>query len=183
MISKKSSLPFIPILCTPTMPSSAPVCPVPSEQQPINEYQELRESWFFRWARLNTVGFIKPIVLLWLVNWIVAGPVAAVSFPIAKSPTQFFLLGAAGALLIPTLTLLRLYLGWIYICNRLSDPTVFYEESGWYDGQVWTKPAEVMQRDKLIVDYELKSLLKRLKVTFGVIAALYGLGAVVWVVL
>ncbi|MBD3884198.1 CGLD27 family protein [Phormidium tenue FACHB-886] len=165
------------------MPSSAPVCPVPSEQQPINEYQELRESWFFRWATLDTAGFIKPIAILWLLNWVIAGPVAAVSFPIAKHPAQFLLLGSAGALFIPMLALLRLYLGWIYVCNRLADPAVFYEESGWYDGQVWTKPEEVVQRDKLIVNYQLKSLLKRLKITFGVIALLYGLDAALWAVL
>ena len=165
------------------MPSSVPVCPVPSEQQPINEYQELKESWFFRWATLNAVGFIKPIAILWLINWAVAGPVAAVSFSIAKHPVQFFLLGSAGAMLIPALALLRLYLGWIYICNRLADPTVFYEESGWYDGQVWEKPDEVLQRDNLIVTYQLKSLLKRLKLTFGAIALLFGLGAAVWIFL
>ena len=165
------------------MSSSVPVCPVPSEQQPINEYQELRESWFFRWATLDSVGFVKPIAILWLLNWVVAGPVAAGSFSIAKHPAQFFLLGAAGAMLIPALALLRLYLGWIYIRNRLADPTVFYEESGWYDGQVWEKPDEVLQRDTLIVTYQLKSLLKRLKLTFGVIGLLFGLGAIGWIFL
>jgi hypothetical protein len=26
---------------------SVSTCPVPTEQQPVNEYQELKESWFF----------------------------------------------------------------------------------------------------------------------------------------
>lgn len=164
------------------MPSSAPVCPVPTEQQPINEYQELQESWFFHWATLNTRGFIKPIVVLWALSWLVSGPVSAVSFPFSKYPVQFLLFGAAGAMLIPILALVRLYLGWIYVCDRLAKATVFYEESGWYDGQVWTKPEEVLQRDNLIVTYQLKSLLRRLQITFGVILLLFIIGGLAWII-
>lgn len=165
------------------MNSSAPVCPVPAEQQPINEYQELKASWFFRWATLELRGYLKPIVLLWGMSWFIAAPVAAVSFPPAKYPIQFFLSGAAGAMVIPSLALLRLYLGWIYICNRLSQETVFYEESGWYDGQVWQKPEEVLQRDRLIVTYEIRSTLRRLQLTFIVIASLLLADGMIWVFL
>jgi hypothetical protein len=162
------------------MPSSAPVCPVPTEQQPINEYQELKESWFFRWATLNLWAYLKPIFILWSVSWIVSGPVAAASFSLAKHPTQFLLLGAAGALVLPTLALLRLYLGWVYVRDRLFQPTVPYEESGWYDGQVWTKPDDVLQRDQLIVTYQIRSILKRLQLTFAAIALLYIVGSGIW---
>lgn len=165
------------------MNSSAPVCPVPAEQQPINEYQELKESWFFRWATLELQAYLKPILVLWLLSWLIAAPVAAVSFPPARYPVQFFLSGAAGALVIPTLALIRLYLGWIYICDRLSQETVFYEESGWYDGQSWQKPAEVLQRDRLIVTYQIRFLLRRLQLTFIVVAALILADAMIWVFL
>lgn len=162
------------------MPSSAPVCPVPTEQQPINEYQELRESWFFRWATLDLWGYLKPSIILWSLSWLVSGPVAAASFAPAKHSIQFFLFGAAGAMILPTLALLRLYLGWVYVCNRLSHPMVVYEESGWYDGQVWTKPEEVLQRDRLIVTYQIRSILKRLKVTLGAIGAVFVIGGILW---
>lgn len=165
------------------MNSSAPVCPVPAEQQPINEYQELKESWFFRWATLELQAYLKPILVLWLLSWLIAAPVAAVSFSPARYPVQFFLSGAAGALVIPTLALIRLYLGWIYICDRLSQETVFYEESGWYDGQSWQKPAEVLQRDRLIVTYQIRFLLRRLQLTFIVVAALILADAMIWVFL
>ncbi|MCU0527194.1 MAG: CGLD27 family protein [Elainella sp. Prado103] len=165
------------------MNSSAPVCPVPAEQQPINEYQELKESWFFRWATLELKAYLKPTFTLWLLSWLIAAPVAAVSFPPARYPIQFFLSGAMGALVIPSLALIRLYLGWIYICNRLSQETVFYEESGWYDGQCWQKPAEVLQRDRLIVTYQIRFLLRRLQLTFIVIASLILADAMVWIFL
>lgn len=165
------------------MSFSAPVCPVPAEQQPINEYQELKESWFFRWATLRLRSYLQPIVLLWGLSWLIAAPVAAVSFSPAKYFVQFFLSGAAGAMIIPSLALLRLYLGWIYICNRLSQETVFYEESGWYDGQSWQKPEEVLQRDRLIVTYEIRSTLRRLQLTFMVIASLLLADGMIWIFL
>ena len=87
------------------MNPSVPVCPVPAEQQPLNEYQELKESWFFRWATLGLRSYLTPILILWLLSWLVAAPVAAVSFPVAKYPVQFLLSAAAGAMVVPMLTL------------------------------------------------------------------------------
>lgn len=165
------------------MNSSAPVCPVPAEQQPLNEYQELKESWFFRWATLELPDYLKPILILWVLSWLVAAPVAAVSFPPAKYPIQFLLSGAAGAMVIPALTLVRLYLGWIYVCNRLFQETIFYEESGWYDGQCWQKPAEVLQRDRLIVNYQIRTLLRRIQLTFIILSSLLVADGLIWVFL
>ena len=32
--------------------------------------------------------------------------------------------------------MLRIYLGWSYVGDRLLSAAVEYEETGWYDGQV-----------------------------------------------
>ncbi|NEQ29328.1 MAG: CGLD27 family protein [Microcoleus sp. SIO2G3] len=162
------------------MKSSAPVCPVPAEQQPLNEYQGLKESWFFRWAALELPSYLKPIAILWVLSCLVVAPVAASSFPFAKYPLHFLLSAALGAGLLPTLALLRLYLGWNYVRDRLLKENIFYEESGWYDGQIWTKPAEVLQRDRLIVTYEIQPMLSRLKRTFGYIGLILLGGAAAW---
>jgi hypothetical protein len=162
------------------MKSSAPVCPVPVEQQPINEYQSLKESWFYSWATLDWVSYLKPFLVIWALSWIVAAPVATVSFPWTKYPWHFALSGAAGASIIPILALLRLYLGWVYISDRLSQETIFYEESGWYDGQTWTKPPEVLQRDRLIANYQIRPILQRLKWTLIAMSLCLLVGVVVW---
>lgn len=162
------------------MKSSVPVCPVPTEQQPINEYQDLKESWFFHWATLDLRGYLTPIVVLWVLSWLISAPVAAVSFPIAKYPVHFLLSGAAGGAVIPALALLRLYLGWNYVHDRLCKETIFYEESGWYDGQTWKKPNDVLQRDRLIVMYQIQPILRRLKRTFGFLVLLFVSGGVAW---
>lgn len=159
------------------------ICPVHEEQRPINEYQDLKESWFFRWATLDRFAYLKPIVILWSISWSISAPVAAVSFQPAKHLSQFLLFASAGALIIPGLALLRLYLGWAYVQRRLLDPAVFYEESGWYDGQMWEKPPEVLAQDRLVVSYQVQPILERLKKTFGAIALSITIGVVVWLLL
>ncbi len=161
--------------------SSVAACPVPPEQMPLNEYRELNESWFFRWATLDLFPYLRKLGWVWLWSWAIAGPVAAASFPPTKDPVHFLLMGAGGASLFLSLVLLRLYLGWAYISSRLSDATVFYEESGWYDGQTWSKPLEVLTQDRLVVTYQVQPLLKRLKKTLAVLALTLLSSGLVWV--
>ncbi len=165
----------------PTVKSSVSVCPVPLEQQPLNEYKELAESWFFRWATFDLSPFVRKLVWVWVWSWAIAGPIAAASFIPAKYPGQFLLTGAGGATLLLSLVLLRLYLGWFYIRSRLANATVFYEESGWYDGQTWTKPPEILTQDKLVVNYQVEPILQRLRRTFAVLAMLLLGGGMTWV--
>ena len=68
---------------------------------------------------------------------------------------------------------LRLYLGWNYIYNRLMEATVPYEESGWYDGQIWIKPPEVLIQDRLIGTYEIYPGLSRLHLTLILLSVLF----------
>jgi Conserved in the green lineage and diatoms 27 len=141
-------------------------CPVPKEQQPINEYQELQTSWFFGWVKLEPNKYIAKLIWVGIWSSIVTAPLAAASFPIAKFPIQFGLCTIAGSSVFITLAAVRLYLGWIYVKNRLDGEAVFYEESGWYDGQTWLKTPEILARDRLLVNYEIQPILKRIKLTF-----------------
>jgi len=162
------------------MESSVPACPVPSEQQPLNEYEELKSSGFFRSCTLNWREYITKLAWIWGLWWLVAGPIAAASFAPHKYTAQFILCGAAAASVGVVLAVVRLYLGWSYVYNRLVSPTIFYEESGWYDGQTWTKPKEVLTRDRLIVTYQVQPILQRLQRTFGGLALLMIAVGCVW---
>ena len=156
------------------------ICPVPKEQQPINEYEQLKESWFFGWTTKSWLIYLRKLAWVWGISWFVTGPVSAASFPPGTSPVQFFLCGAGGAMLFVALVLLQLYLGWKYVSDRLESPAISYEESGWYDGQTWTKPSEILSRDRLIVSYEIKPILRRLQKSFGAIALWVLLTAIIW---
>jgi len=155
-------------------------CPVPIEQQPLHEYEGLRFSWFGCWAALPWPKYLSIMVWVWGASWLVTGPIAAASFEPRRLPLQFFLSGAAGSSVVLLLILLRLYYGWIYVGNRLSQATVAYEESGWYDGQSWTKPEAILGRDRLIVTYQLRPVLRRLQFTLGCLSALLLGGGILW---
>jgi hypothetical protein len=166
-----------------TQKLSLSACPVPSEQLPLNEYENLKESWFFRWATLEFPQYVSKLLWVWVWSLAIAAPVAAASFPIAKYPVRFLIASLDGAILFVLLVLIRLYLGWSYVSSRLVDSNVVYEESGWYDGQIWTKPTEVLTRDRLVASYQIQPILKRMQKTFGALALILGSGAIVWSVL
>lgn len=77
---------------------------------------------------------------------------------------------ASSGVVVVTLVVVRMYLGWAYVGNRLLSATVEYEETGWYDGQVWVKTAEILARDRLLGSFSVKPVLSRLKNTLVVLA-------------
>jgi Conserved in the green lineage and diatoms 27 len=145
---------------------------IPPEQRPFNEYQQLRSSFFFRWATLEPRLFGAGIAGVWIGSWILSGPISAWSFPPLRLPFHFFLGGVAGSGVLLGLVLLRLYLGWSYIHKRLSSACVHYEESGWYDGSFWNKPPEDIAKDRLIVEYQVAPILRRLQRTLTIFSLL-----------
>jgi hypothetical protein len=158
-------------------------CPVPSEQFPLNEYEELKESWPFRWATFSRSCYLRKLLWTWGWGWLIAGPITAASFPIATQRFQFALCGALGASLLVVFFVIRLYLGWSYIKTRLEKAALPYEESGWYDGQMWEKPEAVLERDRLVVSYQIQPILQRLRMTGLVLFLLGAIDSLAWLLL
>ena len=73
-----------------------------------------------------------------------------------SQPAEFCLSAGLGSLLVVAVAVLRIYLGWAYVGDRLLSAAVEYEETGWYDGQVFVKPPEVLARDRLLGSYEVR---------------------------
>ncbi len=138
-------------------------CPVPFEQQPINEYEELQKSWLFSWAKLPLFCYLRNLILVGFFSLLISSPISAASFPLNKAMFSFIISSFLGSYLVIILLLIRLYLGWSYIGDRLNKEKIIYEESGWYDGEEWEKPLELLERDRLIFVYQIKPILIRLK--------------------
>jgi Conserved in the green lineage and diatoms 27 len=160
--------------------SSVSPCPVPKEQQPINEYQELQESWFFKWGKLTVPAYGSKLLRVWLCCLVITAPISDVSFPIWKEPLHFALASMGGALLFVALTATHLYTGWRHVDQRLRSDAVVYEESGWYDGQTWTKTAEILARDRLLAVHEVQPVIHRIQLTFLSMLGAIGAGSLVW---
>jgi len=146
-------------------------CPVPKEQQPTNEFIELSKSIIFSWPKTK-----KSLVLILIKFWVSAFALFLVissgSVYFKTSLLKYILLSFFSSLSIPLLIIIRLYLGWKHVFKRLTSERVEYEESGWYDGQVWIKPLFLREKESLIATIEVKPILNNLIQIFSVILVL-----------
>jgi hypothetical protein len=155
--------------------SSGP-CPVPPAQRPRQQYEELRDSWFFAWPSRGDGGLARALLACWLLAFPLTLLVARGSWVLRHHPLELTLAGAVAALALPALLLVRQWLGWRTIHQRLMSETVEYEESGWYDGQVWEKPLSWRQQDLLIAQHQVRPVLQRLQRALVMAAGLMLLG-------
>ena len=146
-------------------------CPVPLEQQPTNEFVELSKSIIFSWPKTKK-SLIIVLFKFWVGTFILFLVISSGSIYFKTSIFKYILLSLFSSLSIPLLISLRLYLGWNHVFKRLNSESVEYEESGWYDGQVWIKPLVLKERESLIASNEVKPILKNLIQIFSIISVL-----------
>ena len=146
-------------------------CPVPLEQQPTNEFIELSNSIIFSWPKTKK-SLIIVLFKFWVGTFILFLVISSGSIYFKTSIFKYILLSLFSSLSIPLLISLRLYLGWNHVFKRLNSESVEYEESGWYDGQVWIKPLVLKERESLIASNEVKPILKNLIQIFSIISVL-----------
>ncbi|MFM7314208.1 MAG: CGLD27 family protein [Cyanobium sp.] len=162
---------------TPIPAGESAACPVPPEQRPQCEYEQLLQSWFFAWPAGSAGSLTKPLLSAWLLALLPSLLVASGSYALRHHSLPLIVAAGVVALLLPMLLLIRQWLGWTYVRRRLVSERVEYEESGWYDGQVWEKPLAWRQRDLLIARHELGPVLQRLRTALLLIAALMAGGS------
>ena len=136
-------------------------CPVPKEQQPTNEFIELSKSKIFSWPKTKK-SLILVLIKFWIGTFVLFIIISSGSVYFKTSFLKYILLSFFSSLSIPLLISIRLYLGWNHIFKRLTSEKVEYEESGWYDGQVWEKPLVLKEKESLIASIEVKPILKNL---------------------
>lgn len=154
-------------------------CPVPPAQRPLRQYEELRDSWFFAWPAAGFASLLKPLTVSWLLVLPLTLLVSSGSWVLRHHPLQLLLAAAVVAVSLPLLMLLRQWLGWRTILQRLMSERVEYEESGWYDGQVWEKPLSWRQQDLLVARHQVRPVLGRLErtITGALVLMAAGTGA------
>jgi len=151
-------------------------CPVPREQQPTNEFIELSKSIIFSWPKTKK-SLILVLIKFWVFTFVIFLVISSGSIYFKTSLLRYILLSFFSSLSLPLLISIRLYLGWNHIFKRLTSEKVEYEESGWYDGQVWEKPLALKEKESLIASIEVKPILKNLIQIFSIfsVLALFGI--------
>lgn len=150
-------------------------CPVPFEQQPLNEYLLLKRSWLFSWSISSRRSFILGLFSF----FILLGFLPSIIFYILMRLENFYKVLLLDLLIDNVIIFflsVRIYLGLSYILKRLLSAIVFYEESGWYDGQVWVKTSDYLMQDRLIGLYQVMPFILRIKYLF--IAILFNFGLI-----
>ena len=146
-------------------------CPVPRDQQPTNEFIELSKSLVFSWPKTKK-SLIQILVKFWVGSFVLFLLISSGSVYFKTSLLKYMLLSLFSSLSIPLLITIRLYLGWNHVFKRLTSERIEYEESGWYDGQVWIKPLVLKEKESLIASVEVKPILKNLIQIFSIILIL-----------
>jgi len=146
-------------------------CPVPREQQPTNEFIELSKSIFFSWPKTKK-SLLLVLIKFWIGTFILFLIISSGSIYFKTSLLKYVLLSFFSSLSMPLLISIRLYIGWNHVFKRLNSEKVEYEESGWYDGQVWIKPLTLKEKESLIASIEVKPILKNLIQIFSIISVL-----------
>ena len=151
-------------------------CPVPKDQQPTNEFIELSKSKIFTWPK-SKKAFSFILLKFWIGTFFIFVVISSGSVYFETATLRYILLSFFSSLSLPFLFSIRLYLGWNHIFKRLTSEKVEYEESGWYDGQIWIKPIKLKEQESLIALLEVKPILKNLIqiLTLIVIFALIGI--------
>ena len=146
-------------------------CPVPRAQQPTNEFIELSKSKIFSWPKTKKT-LILILIKFWVGAFVLFLVISSGSVYFKTSLLKYTLLSFFSSLSIPLLISIRLFLGWNHIFKRLTSEKVEYEESGWYDGQVWEKPLVLKEKESLIASIEVKPILKNLIQILSIISVL-----------
>ena len=147
-------------------------CPVPREQLPVNEYQDLKESVFFRWATLEGSIYSAKLLAVWI-----AGLLFATFFIIVVSVrhrinyTSFFWSPIVGEVAV-LLCLIQLYTEWHYVYLRLMNQKIVYKTLQSSKNTVWYKSKPILMRDRLIARFQVRPVLKRIKETIFLVLLL-----------
>ena len=101
-------------------------CPVPQEQRPLEEFQQLCESWFFSWPAGQEPRLSQRLAGFWLLMLPVCSLIASGSWTLKQDPPRLLAAAAVAALVLPLLLLVRQWLGWTYVMQRLLRESVDY---------------------------------------------------------
>jgi len=142
------------------------LCPIPENQKPINEYLSLKENKLNEWNLLNQKEYQKFLLIFFLSSFFLISFFNPINLNLLK--INFFswfnlqsLLSINFTLIFLFISLLRLY----DIEKRFQEARLFYEESSWYDGQIWEKPFLLIKNDQLLISQKLQPLIQRLSKT------------------
>jgi len=139
------------------------LCPVPENQKPINEYIDLKENFFLNWTTFTEKNYFLKFFSFYLCWFLL---IFLLTIDLSFKHIFSNILWSLGiSLLLQNIMLFFFFLRWKEMKKRFNQARLFYEESSWFDGQIWEKPFFLIKNDKLIASQKIEPILKRLRKT------------------
>ena len=148
------------------------ICPVPQNQRPLNEFNSIRNSWIISWPFLERNIFYRKLTFSWLLITPISLIISYGSNYLKNNIFDLTFISLTSSIFFPILLLSRQWLSWTYIYKRLNSENIEYEESGWYDGQIWEKPIDWRAKDLLVAQHQVKPILIHLRKIILIISAI-----------
>nr|YP_009296376.1 hypothetical protein Thor_019 [Thorea hispida]AOM65311.1 hypothetical protein Thor_019 [Thorea hispida]ARX95871.1 hypothetical protein [Thorea hispida]UNJ79156.1 hypothetical protein [Thorea hispida] len=149
------------------------ICPVPFDQQPLNEYNSLKQQTLFYWSSMTTD---KLAIFICCITVIINCCSLLITFKYSDTFNPHWLLYFYNCIfttLAIELIFIRIYLGWSYLLKRLLSASIIYEETGWYDSQIWIKSASSLIQDRLVGIYEVIPVLIKIKKSIIIVSIIF----------
>lgn len=115
-------------------------CSIPEDQKPIIEYLTFKENFFLCWTTFSINQYNKFLVLFY-----------SPFFFYFKNTQSFLFFICSFFLLFP----------WLQLFQRLQSSRLFYEETSWFDSQIWEKYFYLIRKDRLINSQKLLPIIRR----------------------
>jgi len=132
------------------------LCPIPDNQKPINEYIELKENFSSNWTTysnkyyFNTLTFLFSFFFLTIAFFQIFTNNNNINKLTVFIFSNFLISTILETLILLSIILLLNFLIWSQIQYKFFKSFVFYEESSWFDSQIWQKPYFLIKNDQLI---------------------------------
>lgn len=149
------------------------LCPVPIDQIPIMEYKSLSKSKFFSWPKNKQIYFYQKLLFSWFLFLPITLIISTGSIELSQAPIKLFQFSLIFSLFMPLFLITRILLSWSYIYKRLRSEKIEYEESGWYDGQIWEKTIEMREKDMLTAQHDIKPIIDLLKQSLKITISIF----------
>lgn len=140
-------------------------CSLPEDHKPIQEYIEAKENPFFRIVFYSSKKYFRTFLTF--------GSILFFSFffflffTIKTTFSNYFFNSFYFTIVTYCIFLISLVLRWNEINNHFSQSHLFYEESSWFDTQIWEKPFFLLKSDKLVSFQKIRPILQRLFLSFS----------------
>lgn len=145
-------------------------CPVPIKQLPVKKYQSLKESNFFRWAFLDNLKYITKLLAVWISGLLLAALVASSKSTYNDVNFLCILKFAIAGKIVALLCCIKLYTAWYSVKSHLISQKVVYQIIDERKICVWYKSNLMLIRDRLIAEFQVRPILKRIKRTIFLIS-------------